>query len=191
MCGLATIDRQMIVWRAIQGFIGGGMIPTAFATAYIDFPRRQAVITPMIGLVATLAPTIGPTVGGYLTECVFLALAVLHQHRARHRGHGRRAGAGRFRQAEFHAVRQFRLVGLLSMAGFLGALEYVLEEGARNNWFEDETSSCLGVVSAISAAVFFRVLPARAPIVDLRAYSDRNFALGFLFPSCSASGFTG
>src|SRR6201995_610506 len=68
MCGLSSSINEMIVWRAIQGFIGGGMIPTVFATAYIIFPRsRQSVITPLIGLVATLAPTIGPPVGGYLT----------------------------------------------------------------------------------------------------------------------------
>src|SRR5690349_6975097 len=68
MCGLSSSIDSMIVWRAIQGFIGGGMIPTVFASAFLIFPGRQAVISPMIGLVATLAPTIGPTVGGYLTE---------------------------------------------------------------------------------------------------------------------------
>src|SRR5689334_23187967 len=62
MCGLSTSINEMIVWRAIQGFIGGGMIPTVFATAYIIFPRsRMGVVAPIIGLVATLAPTIGPT----------------------------------------------------------------------------------------------------------------------------------
>src|SRR6202162_593779 len=65
MCGLSSTMGQMIVWRALQGFIGGGMVPTVFASAYTIFPRsRMAVITPLIGLVATLAPTIGPTVGG-------------------------------------------------------------------------------------------------------------------------------
>src|SRR6478736_6282425 len=67
MCGLSTSINEMIVWRAIQGFIGGGMI----ATAYIIFPRsRMGLVAPMIGLVATLAPTIGPTVGGYLTDAL-------------------------------------------------------------------------------------------------------------------------
>src|SRR5215471_18883609 len=71
MCGLSTTMNEMIVWRAIQGFIGGGMIPTVFATAYIIFPRsRMGLVSPMIGLVATLAPTIGPTVGGYLTNAL-------------------------------------------------------------------------------------------------------------------------
>src|ERR1700710_867949 len=63
MCGLSSSINEMIVWRAIQGFIGGGMIPTVFATAYLIFPRsRMGLIVPLIGLVATLAPTIGPTV---------------------------------------------------------------------------------------------------------------------------------
>ena len=61
MCGLSTSISEMIFWRAVQGFIGGGMIPTVFATAFIIFPRsRLAFVSPMIGLVATLAPTIGP-----------------------------------------------------------------------------------------------------------------------------------
>src|SRR5262245_22091746 len=70
MCGVSSSIGEMIVWRAIQGFIGGGMIPTVFASAYTIFPGRQAVITPLIGLVATLAPTVGPTIGGYLTDAL-------------------------------------------------------------------------------------------------------------------------
>src|SRR5437762_10258085 len=71
MCGLSSSINEMIFWRAVQGFIGGGMIPTVFATAFIIFPRSKlGIISPMIGLVATLAPTIGPTVGGYLTDAL-------------------------------------------------------------------------------------------------------------------------
>ena len=71
MCGFTSSMNEMIFWRAIQGFIGGGMIPTVFAAAYTIFPKsRQSMITPIIGLIATLAPTIGPTVGGYLTEAL-------------------------------------------------------------------------------------------------------------------------
>ena len=65
----ATSIDQMIVYRALQGFIGGGMIPSVFAVAFSIFPRIEAaIVSPMIGLVATLAPTIGPTVGGYLSD---------------------------------------------------------------------------------------------------------------------------
>ena len=68
------------------------------------------------------------------------------------------------------------------MAGFLGALEYVLEEGPRNDWFGDDTVLLTAWVSGLSAVAFFlRVAMARQPIVDLRAFGDRNFGLGSLF----------
>src|SRR5437588_6764815 len=68
-CGFASSIEQMILWRAIQGFVGGGMVPTVFASAYIVFPRSKFhIVAPIIGLVATLAPTIGPTVGGIITD---------------------------------------------------------------------------------------------------------------------------
>jgi MFS transporter, DHA2 family, multidrug resistance protein len=183
MCGLSTSINEMIVWRAIQGFIGGGMIPTVFATAYIIFPRsRMGVVAPIIGLVATLAPTIGPTVGGYLTDALswhwlffinivpglavtIAAIALID-----------------FDKPDWALFRNFDWVGLLSMAGFLGALEYVLEEGPRNDWFGDDTVLLMAWVSALSAMVFFvRVLTAKSPIVDLNAFRDRNFGLGSLF----------
>src|ERR1700728_2705828 len=71
MCGLTSSMSEMIVWRALQGFIGGGMVPTVFSSAYTIFPRsRMPVVVPMIGLIATLAPTVGPTIGGYLTDAL-------------------------------------------------------------------------------------------------------------------------
>src|SRR6516164_4177597 len=69
LCGLASSIEQMILWRAIQGFLGAGMIPTVFASAYTIFPRSKFhIVAPIIGLVATLAPTIGPTIGGFITD---------------------------------------------------------------------------------------------------------------------------
>src|SRR6202521_6136753 len=69
LCGFASSIEQMILWRAIQGFLGAGMIPTVFASAYTVFPRSKFhIVGPIIGLVATLAPTIGPTVGGIITD---------------------------------------------------------------------------------------------------------------------------
>ena len=142
MCGLTTTMGQMIVWRALQGFIGGGMVPTVFASAYAIFPRsRQSVITPIIGLVATLAPTIGPTVGGYLTDALswhwlffinigpgivvtIAAIALID-----------------FDRPDFKLFEKFDWIGLIFMALFLGALEYVLEDGPRYDWFEDSTIS--------------------------------------------------
>ena len=69
LCATATSIEQMIVYRALQGFIGGGMIPTAFAAAYTVFPKRaQGMVMALVGLTVTLAPTVGPTIGGILTQ---------------------------------------------------------------------------------------------------------------------------
>jgi DHA2 family multidrug resistance protein len=171
------------VWRAIQGFIGGGMIPTVFATAFLIFPRsRIALVSPIIGLVATLAPTIGPTVGGYLTDALswhwLFFINVIP-------GIGVTVAALLlidFDKPDFALLRRFDWWGLVSMAGFLGSLEYVLEEGPRNDWFGDDTILMFAWVCAISAVVFFaRVLTAAEPIVDLKSFKDRNFSLGSLF----------
>ncbi len=183
MCGLSSSIDSMIVWRALQGFIGGGMVPTVFATGYLLFPGpRQKFIAPIIGLIATLAPTIGPTVGGYVTDAlswhwlfyiniapgIVVAMATY--------------ALVDFDRPDLKLLEHFDWWGLLSMVGFLGALEYVLEEGPRNDWFADGTIALLAIVSALSAAVFFvRVLTAREPIVDLRAFANRNFAVGSLF----------
>src|SRR6201993_3621973 len=71
MCGMSSSINSMILWRAVQGFIGGGMVPTVFASAFLLFPGpRQKLVAPVIGLIATLAPTIGPTVGGYVTDAL-------------------------------------------------------------------------------------------------------------------------
>ena len=183
MCGLSSSINSMIVWRAVQGFIGGGMVPTVFAAAYIIFPGpRQKLVAPVVGLIATLAPTIGPTVGGYVTELlswhwlffinivpgiiVTTATALLID----------------FDKPDYSLLERFDWWGLISMAGFLGALEYCLEEGPRKDWFDDDVITLLAVVSALSAVGFFyRVLTAKEPIVDLRAFANRNFALGSLF----------
>ncbi len=183
ICGFTSSMDQMIFWRAVQGFIGGGMIPTVFASIYTIFPRsKQQMFVPIIGLVATLAPTIGPTVGGYLTDALSwhwlffinvlpgiavtaLALALID-----------------FDKPDLSLFKTFDWWGLAFMALFLGSLEYVLEEGTRYDWFDDETITLLTVVSALSAAAFFaRVLTTRFPIVDLKAFANRNFALGSLF----------
>ncbi len=112
LCGFASTIEEMILWRAIQGFLGAGMIPTVFASAYTVFPRSKFhIVGPIIGLVATLAPTIGPTVGGYITDVMswhwlfFINVVPGIDH------HRRRAGAGRFRRAAFRAARPLRLVG--------------------------------------------------------------------------------
>ncbi|KAA0123492.1 DHA2 family efflux MFS transporter permease subunit [Methylobacterium sp. P1-11] len=180
MCATSSSIGEMIVWRALQGFIGGGMIPTVFAAAFTIFPpSKRTIVSPMIGLVATLAPTIGPTVGGYLTDLlswhwlflinvvpgIFVTVStwILVD----------------FDEPNYGLIKSFDWAGLAFMAGFLGCLEYVLEEGPNHDWLQDEAVFACAIVCGTSALLFFwRVFTAKQPIVDLRAFSDRNFASG-------------
>ena len=183
-CAMAWSIGSMIVFRCLQGFLGGAMIPTVFATSFKVFPpERRAAVSVMIGLVATMAPTLGPTLGGYITEAMLLALAVPDQRPAGRPGRDRRLGADRRRPARPQPAQGLRLHrACFSMALFLGSLEYVLEEGPRDDWFQDDLIFALAVVSLAAAALFFwRVLTYRRPIVDIRAFADRNFALGSLY----------
>jgi len=183
LCATATNIDQMIVYRALQGFIGGGMIPSVFAVAFSIFPpSKRAVVSPIIGLVATLAPTIGPTVGGYLTSAfswhwLFLINVIP--------GIVVATAAWLlidFDKPETGLMKKFDWWGLLGLAAFLGSLEYVLEEGPGHDWLADESVLFFAIVLVIGAVLFFwRAFRAEFPIVDLKAFSNVNFAFGSLF----------
>ena len=71
LCGIASSLGEMTAARALQGFLGGAMIPTLFAANILMFPpAKQVRMTVLIGLVATLAPTIGPALGGMVTQAL-------------------------------------------------------------------------------------------------------------------------
>jgi DHA2 family multidrug resistance protein len=193
LCGFASTIEQMIVWRALQGFLGAGMIPTVFASAYTVFPRSKFhIVGPIIGLVATLAPTIGPTVGGIITDALswhwlfFINIGP---------GIGITIGVLAlvdFDRPNFKLLDRFDWWGLLFMAGFLGSLEYVLEEGPQYEWLQDTSVAICAAICVVSAiAFFYRVLTVEEPIVDIRTFTDRNFAIGCLISFCVGIGLYG
>jgi DHA2 family multidrug resistance protein len=183
LCATATSIDQMIVYRALQGFIGGGMIPSVFAAAFTIFPpSKRAIVSPMIGLVATLAPTIGPTVGGYISNAfswhwLFLINVIP----------GVLVASATWALVDFDKpnpglMKKFDWWGLIGMAAFLGSLEYVLEEGPNNDWLQDDSVFLFSIVLGIGAILFFwRVFRVEEPIVDLRAFTNVNFAFGSVF----------
>ncbi|MCO6184936.1 DHA2 family efflux MFS transporter permease subunit [Rhizobium sp. L1K21] len=183
LAATATNIDEMIIYRALQGFIGGGLIPSVFAAAFTIFPpSKRHIVSPAIGLVATLAPTIGPTVGGYLSHAfswhwLFLVnvipgiLVTLVSWNFID-----------FDKPEPELAKNFDWWGLFSMAIFLGSLEYVLEEGNGKGWFSDD-KIVIGTIFVVCGAVvfFYRSFTAKFPIADLTAFKDRNFAFGSLF----------
>ena len=183
LCGLAWNIQSMIAFRALQGFLGGSMIPLVFTTAFMFFSGKQRVIAAAtVGAIASLAPTLGPTVGGWITDNfnwhwlffvnlapgIFVAVVVPIMVR--------------IDKADFSLIRSADYFGMVLMALFLGCLEYTLEEGPRLDWFGDHVIVTTAWISGLSAIGFvWRSLTFENPIVDLRALKDRNFALGCFF----------
>jgi len=183
LCGIAWDIHSMIAFRALQGLLGGSMIPLVFTSAFVFFDGKQRVIAAAtIGALASLAPTLGPTLGGWITDhwswhwlffvnllpglYVMFVVPVLVK----------------IDHADLDLLKTGDWPGIALIALFLGCLEYTLEEGPRWNWLQDDTIRATACISAVSGGLFvWRGLAAAHPVVDLRALKDRNFALGCLF----------
>jgi MFS transporter, DHA2 family, multidrug resistance protein len=183
LCGMAWDIQSMIVFRAAQGFLGGSMIPTVFTTAFVFFEGKQRVVAAAtIGALASLAPTLGPTLGGWITDNyswhwlffinllpgIFVTVVVPMRVK--------------IDEPDLSLLKVGDWVGIVLIAVFLGCLEYTLEEGPRWNWMEDRVISTTAWTTLVAGVLFvWRELTAEHPVVDLRALKDRNFALGSFF----------
>ncbi len=180
LCGLAWNIESMIVFRALQGLLGASMIPTVFTSSFHYFQgNRRVYAAAVVGGIATLAPALGPIIGGWITEVlgwrwlfyVNLIPGVLIT--------GLIPMLVRIDEPELGLLKGADYPGIALMAIGLGSLQYVLEEGARWNWFDDEAIRVFAVVALVALALFVaRSLTFKNPVVDLRALSDRNFLIG-------------
>lgn len=183
LCACAWNLPSMIVFRAFQGFFGGAMIPSVFAVTYTLFPSRLLpTMVVFVAMVVTVAPTAGPVLGGYITEAaswkgLFLVNLVP--------GILATALVGLFLRVDepdWSLLKKIDFRGILYIVVFLGSLEFVLEEGVREEWFESRKIVFFSAVAAgAGVAMFYRELTIDNPIVDLWAFRNRNFAMGCLF----------
>jgi MFS transporter, DHA2 family, multidrug resistance protein len=180
LCALAWNIESMIVFRALQGLLGASMIPTMFTSSFYYFqgPRR-VYSAAVIGTIASVAPTLGPVIGGWITDTldwhwlfyVNLAPGIVVTILA--------ALLVRIDEPDLSLLKGADYPGIALMAVALGTLEYVLEEGSRWNWFDDATIRACAWVAAIAGILFVvRSLTFAHPVVDLRALKNRNFAVG-------------
>ena len=183
LCGMAWDIESMIVFRVLQGFTGGAMIPTVFATGFAMFEGKQRALIPAIlGMVSVLAPTLGPTVGGWITDAagwrwIFYinilpgALVTLL--------------ALRFIRVDLPNLSMLKKIDyshLAAMAVFLGGLEFVLEEGPRNDWFQDTHIAIAGWASLVAFVLFLeRSFRSGGPIVRLTPFKKPTFVFACVF----------
>jgi DHA2 family multidrug resistance protein len=178
-CAWAWNLPSMIVFRALQGFTGGVLIPLAFTIILTTLPpAKQPIGMAMFAITAVFAPAIGPTVGGWLTENfsweyifylnvfpgVVLLSAVWY--------------ALNPQPLQLHLLKHGDWGGIIAMAIGLGSLQVVLEEGSRKDWFSSPLIVRLTVIAAIFLTIFFWIeFTRRQPFINLRLLRRRNFGL--------------
>ena len=169
----------LIVWRVIQGFAGGTLIPTVFSAVFLLFPRRaQGAATMVAGIAAVLAPTVGPIAGGWLTETfswhwlfrVNILPGVLAALGA--------AVTLRGGRSDLRWRRAVDVAALAALAAGLVALEIAMKDAPRLGWGSSQT--VLLLVAFVACTVFFVVKTRRSSsaLIELRCFADRNFAIG-------------
>ncbi|NNG74223.1 multidrug efflux MFS transporter [Rhizobium laguerreae] len=181
-CAFAANLQQMIILRAIQGFSGGVLIPMAFTIIITLLPKaKQPIGLALFALSATFAPAIGPTIGGYLTEnwgweYIFYvnlvpgALMVGMLWASLDRG-----------PMNLKLLAKGDWPGIVTMAIGLAALQTVLEEGNKEDWFGSDFIVRLSVTAAISLTLFLIIeLHAAHPLLNLRLLVRRNFGFGIV-----------
>lgn len=180
LCGMSHDLTTMIVLRALQGFTGGILIPMCFSTIFEMLPPSQQPIgLSIFSLSATFAPSIGPAVGGFITDTfswpyifylnVIPGLVLI----------GLLLYSLPASKMQLDLLKKNDIPGIISMAIGLSCLIYVLEEGQRKDWFGSDLIRNAAIIAAISLSIFlFRELVARYPLVNLRLLGRRNFGFG-------------
>jgi MFS transporter, DHA2 family, multidrug resistance protein len=186
-CAVSTGFASLATWRVLQGFAGGTLIPLVFSAVFLLFPKNvEPVATTIAGVLAVLAPTLGPVVGGWITQTyswhwLFLINVVP----------GLTAGlVGLFclprDRSNFGLVRAFDWIALLSIALCLAALEIGLKEAPHYGWLSPSVFAIFALCAASGSLFVTRTLRMSEPVVDLSALLDRRLVVG-----CALSFLTG
>ena len=178
-CALSSTFPMLVALRVVQGFCGGMLIPAVFTSIFVMMPReREILATTMAGLFAVSAPTIGPFVGGYLTQhfswnwiflvnllpgllvCLVVGSCVCAE------------------RADWGVLKKIDYATLVLTAIFLASLELLLNEAPGRDWRGVFVFSVVAICAVSCAAGTWRALTHATPFVDLRRFRNRAFALG-------------
>jgi DHA2 family multidrug resistance protein len=177
-CASSQNFEQLVAWRVLQGFSGGTLIPAVFSAVFLLFPARlEGVATTIAGVLAVLAPTVGPIVGGWITHAfswhwLFLINLVPGALSAA-------SGAALLPRSppSLREAKTLDLVSLALLAVTLATFEIGLKEAPSLGWTSPLTLGLFGLSAICAAGFTFRVLRRDRPIVDLRTLSDPRFAV--------------
>jgi DHA2 family multidrug resistance protein len=182
-CGLAPNLTFLIIFRIIQGAMGGALLPTSQTLIYEQFPKEKAGMAGAIfGMSVMIGPTLGPTLGGYLTDqfgwrsifninlplgllCLVLGAAVIFDREEEGTGDS--------------VSRDLDTMGFGLLVAGIGCLQYMLERGEADDWFSSRAIVLCAVTAAICLPTFlWWELRVKNPIINVRLFADRIVACG-------------
>ena len=189
LCGLAWNLEALVLFRILQGLGGGGMATSEQAILADSFPpEKRGQAFAIYGIAVVVAPVIGPTLGGWISDTyswhwvflinvpmglisLFLVGTLVSEP----------SGAEEERQRLLSRGLRVDYVGFVLVAVGLGSLEFVLDEGQRNDWFGSTMITVFALMAAVSLIAFvIWELMHDDPIVDIRLLGQRQFGACFL-----------
>ena len=182
LCGASTNVWMLVFFRFVQGMGGGGLLSTAQAIIVETFPKEELGLANAIyGLGVIIGPTIGPVLGGYITDnlswhwiffinipvgIVATLMTLIYVKEP----------------VDKYKVSGMDWPGIAFLIAGVGSIQVVLERGDSEGWFESRYITVLSVIAAIGVVGFiWRELVHDHPVVNLRLMKNRNFAMGMIF----------
>jgi len=181
MCGNATNIWELVAFRFLQGMGGGALLVTAQTILTETYPpEKRSMAQAIYGMGVIVGPTLGPPLGGYIVDnyswpyifyinvplgilAVLLTLSLVKSPR----------------YGSKQTAREVDWWGMIFLIMFIGSLQFVLEHGQQDDWFEDSTILTLSIVSFFGLFFFiWRELTYANPIVNLRVLKDKNLQVG-------------
>jgi DHA2 family multidrug resistance protein len=180
LCGMTQSLEMLVFWRILQGGAGAPIVPLSQSILFNTFPRRQhTMVMSIFGMAVAVAPAFGPVIGGYLAEMhswrwSFYMLVPI----------GVCATIGMSwtlpRDSNLTKVR-FDWTGFIALATALAAVQLVLARGVRLDWFDSIEIIIECLIAALAFYIFLvHSLSARAPFLNLKLLTDRNYAIGLV-----------
>jgi DHA2 family multidrug resistance protein len=191
-CAASHTFGTLVAWRVLQGFSGGTLIPAVFSAVFLLFPvQRQGIATTIAGVLAVLAPTIGPVIGGWITQTYDWRWLFLINV-----GPGLLAATGAVwllpvEPVDGNQARRIDLVSLALMAVSLAALEVGLKEAPERGWTALPVIGLMALSVGSGCLFLRRTLTALHPIVELGTFVDRRFSVGCLLSFVLGTGLFG
>ncbi len=191
-CAASNGFASLVAFRVVQGFCGGAIIPAVFTSVFVLFPQsRQVRATAIAGVFAVLAPTLGPVVGGYITETyswhwlflinltpgIVVSLVV--------------ALTLRTGRPDWTLLRSFDVASLALLAVCLASLEILLKEAPPRGWTSPFILALLALCLATAAVLIPRNLRRPRPLIVLHTFRDRAFTVGCVYSFILGAGLYG